>query len=311
MQTEEFFLFDTVNTITAPALDPDTMTAVKNACLRYEKLFSRFDEQSQLFRINNAHGAPVDVDSELAQFIKTSLAYCEASNGLFDITMGSVTRLWNFKNGTIPAKDDVHAALEHVNWRGVHVNGSTVQLADPEACLELGGIAKGYIADGVLDVLARHGVEHAIVNLGGNVAVMGGRPDGTPWQVGLRQPIASHGIPVTATFAAVGVASGSVVTSGVYERAFTSDGKAYHHIIDPRTGFPAESDVVSATVVSHTSLEGDGYSTSLILMGVEGALQFAAQHPEIDIVLVDTQGRVFATPGIGNRVPFRLLNSKK
>ena len=196
MQTEEFFLFDTVNTITAPALDPDTMTAVKNACLRYEKLFSRFDEQSQLFRINNAHGAPVDVDSELAQFIETSLAYCEASNGLFDITMGSVTRLWNFKNGTIPAKDDVHAALEHVNWRGVHVTDSTVQLDDPDACLELGGIAKGYIADGVLDVLARHGVEHAIVNLGGNVAVMGGRPDGTPWQVGLRQPIASHGIPV-------------------------------------------------------------------------------------------------------------------
>ena len=184
MQTEEFFLFDTVNTITAPTLDPNTRTAVKDACLRYEKLFSRFDGQSQLFRINNAHGAPVDVDSELAQFIKTSLAYCEASNGLFDITMGSVTRLWNFKNGTIPAKDDVHAALEHVNWQGVRVTDSTVQLDDPDACLELGGIAKGYIADGVLDVLAHHGVEHAIVNLGGNVAVMGGRPDGTPWQVG-------------------------------------------------------------------------------------------------------------------------------
>ena len=187
MQTEEFFLFDTVNTVTAPALDADAMAAVKTACLRYEKLFSRFDEQSQLFRINNAHGAPVDVDPELAQFIETSLAYCEASGGLFDVTMGSVTRLWNFKNGTIPAKGDVRAALAHVNWRGVHVNGSTVQLDDPEACLELGGIAKGYIADGVLDVLARHGVEHAIVNLGGNVAVMGGRPDGR-WACASRSP---------------------------------------------------------------------------------------------------------------------------
>lgn len=104
--------------------------------------------------------------------------------------------------------------------------------------------------------------------------------------------------------------SGSVVTSGVYERAFTSNGKAYHHIIDPRTGFPAESDVISATVISRTSLEGDGYSTSLILMGVEGALQFAEQHPEIDIVLVDVRGRVFATPGIGDRVPFRLLSNE-
>ena len=311
MQTEEFFLFDTVNTITAPTLDADAMAAVKDACLRYEKLFSRFDEQSQIYRINNAHGEPVHVDPELAQFIKTALTYCETSGGLFDITMGSVTRLWNFKNGTVPAENDVRAALAHVNWQGVRVTGSTVQLADSETCLELGGIAKGYIADGVLDVLARHGVEHAIVNLGGNVAVMGGRPDGAPWQVGLRQPVASHGIPVTASFAAMGVTSGSVVTSGVYERAFTSDGRAYHHIIDPRTGFPAESDVVSATVVSRTSLEGDGYSTSLILMGVEGALQFAAQHPEIDIVLVDVQGRVFATPGIGDRVPFRLMNSER
>lgn len=311
MQTEEFFLFDTVNTITAPALDPDTMAAVKDACLRYERLFSRFDEQSQLYRINNAHGAPVNVDPELARFIETALSYCEASGDLFDITMGSVTRLWNFKNGTIPNERDARAALAHVDWRNVHVTGSTVQLADPEACLELGGIAKGYIADGVLEILANHGVKHAIVNLGGNVAVMGGRPDGTPWQVGLRQPIASHGTPVTASFAVVGLMSGSVVTSGVYERAFTSNGKAYHHIIDPRTGFPAESDVISATVISRTSLEGDGYSTSLILMGVEGALQFAAQHPEIDIVLVDTQGRIFATPGIGNRVPFCLLNSEK
>lgn len=311
MQTEEFFLFDTVNTITAPILDTSTMAAVKDACLRYERLFSRFDEQSQLYRINNAHGAPVNVDPELARFIETALSYCEASGDLFDITMGSVTRLWNFKNGTIPNERDARAALAHVDWRNVHVTGSTVQLADPEACLELGGIAKGYIADGVLEILANHGVKHAIVNLGGNVAVMGGRSDGTPWQVGLRQPIASHGTPVTASFAVVGLMSGSVVTSGVYERAFTSNGKAYHHIIDPRTGFPAESDVISATVISRTSLEGDGYSTSLVLMGVEGALQFAEQHPEIDIVLVDVRGRVFATPGIGDRVPFRLLNSEK
>ena len=310
MQTEEFFLFDTVNTVTAPALDSSTMAAVKAACLRYEKLFSRFDEQSQLFRINNAHGAPVDVDPELARFIETALSYCEASGDLFDITMGSVTRLWNFKNGTIPNERDARAALTHVDWRNVHVTGCTVQLTDPEACLELGGIAKGYIADGVLEILANHGVKHAIVNLGGNVAVMGGRPDGAPWQVGLRQPIASHGTPVTASFAAVGLMSGSAVTSGVYERAFTSSGKAYHHIIDPRTGFPAESDVVSATVISRTSLEGDGYSTSLILMGVEGALQFAEQHPEIDIVLVDVRGRVFVTPGIGDRVAFRLLGNE-
>ena len=292
MQTEEFFLFDTVNTITAPALDPDTMAAVKNACLRYEKLFSRFDEQSQLFRINNAHGAPVDVDSELAQFIKTSLAYCEASNGLFDITMGSVTRLWNFKNGTIPAKSDVHSALEHVNWRGVHVTDSTVQLADPDACLELGGIAKGYIADGVLDVLAHHGVEHAIVNLGGNVVTHGVKPNGAKWKIGVQDPKRKDGI-----LGAIQLGNASAVTSGVYERCFERDGTLYHHILDPRTGMPVETDAAGVTVVADASLDAEGFSTTLVALGIKEGAAFVDAHPQIrSAYFVDHHDRVIQVP---------------
>jgi thiamine biosynthesis lipoprotein len=310
MDTREFFLFDTVNTVAAPVLSDETMAAVESACLRYEKLFSRFDEGGELYRVNHARGREVEVDPELACFIARALDYCAASDGLFDITMGAVTRLWDFKHGTVPAEDDVRAALSHVDWRGVHVGEASVRLDDPEAVLELGGIAKGYIADGVLDVLANRGVDHAIVNLGGNVAVRGGRPDGTPWQVGLRQPLASHDMSILQSFAVVGVTNGSVVTSGVYERAFERDGRSYHHILDPRTGFPARTDVVSATVISPTSLDGDGYSTTLVLMGVDRALEFALARPDLDIVLVDDHGQVLATPGVGERIPFRLVDGQ-
>lgn len=310
METREFFLFDTVNTVTAHVLTDETMAAVTKACKRYEKLFSRFDEEGELYRVNHAQGRAVEVDPELASFIGTALGYCAASEGLFDITMGAVTRLWDFKHEHVPDDADVKAALSHVDWRGVHVGEASVQLDDPEAVLELGGIAKGYIADGVLDVLADCGVDHAIVNLGGNVAVRGGRPDGTPWQVGLRQPLASRDMPIMQSFAVVGMTSGSVVTSGVYERAFTCGGRTYHHILDPRTGFPAKTDVVSATVISDTSLDGDGYSTTLILMGVDRALAFALDHPELEVVLVDHRGQVLATPGVGERIPFRLTGGQ-
>lgn len=306
METREFFLFDTVNTVTAPVLTDETMAAVTQACQRYERLFSRFDEEGELYRVNHARGRAVEVDPELAAFIGTALSYCEASEGLFDITMGAVTRLWDFKRGRVPDESDVRKALCHVDWRGVRVGQASVQLDDPSACLELGGIAKGYIADRVLDVLGAQGVEHAIVNLGGNVAVRGGRPDGSPWQVGLRQPLASRDMPLMQSFAVVGMMSGSVVTSGIYERAFERGGRSYHHILDPRTGFPAQTDVVSATVISDTSLDGDGYSTTLILMGVDRALSFSLEHTELEVVLVDDRGQVLATPGVGERIPFRL-----
>lgn len=307
MQSLDFSLFNTLNTIRASTTDEDLLTDVKRRCRKWERLFSRFDPESELYRINDAKGKPVNVDPELASFIESALGYCAEVDGLFDITMGAVTRLWDFGNKVIPDKGTVSEALEHVDYRKVHVDGTTVCLEDPEAVLELGGIAKGYIADGIINILKEHGVEHSLVNLGGNVAVSGGREDGEPFGVGIRQPAPSMEAGIESVFAAVRLTDGSVVTSGIYERMFVQDGRLYHHILDRRTGFPAKTDVVSATIVSSRSLDGDGYSTALVLMGADAALQFAMDHPGLEVIIVTNEGEVLATPGIGTTYPFQMI----
>lgn len=307
MVSREFFRFNTTNTISAETDDASIIDRAVAWCDRCELLLSRVDPASELFRLNHARGVPTDVDPGLATFIDTALAYCRATDGLFDITMGSATQLWDFKRQTIPNPDDLAAALRHVDYRNVAVTGSTVTLHDPLACVDLGGIAKGHIADGILALLRESGVERALVNLGGNVAVMGGKPDETPWRVGIRKPFPSSALPMLDSFACVSVRDGSVVTSGIYERAFERDGTLYHHILDPRTGFPAQTDLLSATVVSRASLDADGFTTALVIMGADRALAFAESHPSLEAVLVTNEGDVLATSGIGSDIPFELL----
>ena len=263
MVSRNFFRFNTTNIISAETDNEDILDEAVEWCDRYELLFSRVDPASELFRLNSAEGRPTAVDAELAAFIETALSYCREVDGLFDVTMGSATQLWNFKDCMIPARDDVAAALRHVDYRGVIVNDAVGTLRDPLACVDLG----------------ERGVEHALVNLGGNVAVMGGKPDGAPWRVGVRRPLPSSSMPLLDSFAVLALRDGSAVTSGIYERAFEQDGKLYHHILDPRTGFPAETDLLSATVVAQSSLDADGYTTALIMMGADRALAFAEQHP--------------------------------
>ena len=148
MVSRNFFRFNTTNIISAETDNEDILDEAVEWCDRYELLFSRVDPASELFRLNSAEGRPTAVDAELAAFIETALSYCREVDGLFDVTMGSATQLWNFKDCMIPARDDVAAALRHVDYRGVIVNDAVVTLRDPLACVDLGGIAKGYIADG-------------------------------------------------------------------------------------------------------------------------------------------------------------------
>lgn len=307
MLSRDFFRFNTTNTISADTDDSSIIDAAITWCDRCEFLFSRVDPESELFRLNHAEGRPTEVDPELAAFIETALTYCARAEGLFDVTMGSATQLWDFKRQVIPAHEDVVAALQHVDYRGIAVDGVSVTLRDPLACVDLGGIAKGYIADGILSLLHERGVEHALVNLGGNVAVMGGKPDGTPWSVGIRKPFPSSSLPLLDSFASVAVRDGSVVTSGIYERAFEQDGTLYHHILDPRTGFPAQTDLLSATIVSRTSLDADGFTTALVIMGADRALAFAENDPALEAVFVTNEGDVLATSGIGEDIPFEML----
>ena len=320
IKTHNMQAFHTVCTFTVYGFDeaPALFKEIAKECQRYEYLFSHTLNKSSLVRLNNAAGKAVEVEPELAELIQAALAYCEETDGAFDITVGPLVALWNapaikqvLRAGQAAHPEGIAEACEHVDWRRVHVEGTTVSLDDPESSIVLGGIAKGYIADKLCEFMVKRGVQHGFVNLGGNVAVFGGKPadegSTSPFTVGLRKPQPSSA-GEEAAFAAVQIENGAVVTSGIYERGLVShDGSIFHHILDPRTGMPAETDVVSASLICESALEADAYATALVVMGMDRARAFAEQFPACEAVLVSTGGEVHITSGMGTKIPFQLL----
>lgn len=288
-----FFAFDTVCVI-GGVMSREVLDEASSRCLEFEQLFSRTLEGSDVWCINSAGGRTVEVASETADVIDRSLRYSAESDGLFDITIGAVSELWDFKQGVVPTSEAIERALAHVDYRRVRVEGSSVTIDDPQARIDLGGIAKGYIADDIVALLAARGVESAYVNLGGNVKVLGPKADGTPWVIGVRDPQDESGSGVVATIESTG---GSLVTSGLYERRFEQGGRAYWHILDPRTGYPAESDIVSASIYSEQSIDGDGFTKPLFMLGAEGALAFVDAHPGLQACLVASDGELLFSEG--------------
>ena len=288
-----FFCFDTACAI-GGVMPQHVLDAAVERCRGFEQTLSRTILTSDIGRINAAAGATVEVAPETAELIARALEYCQASHGLFDITIGAVSSLWDFKKGIVPTQEQIEAALPHVGYACVEVDGHTVTLADPQAKLDLGGIAKGYVADVLVSQLVDAGVTSAYVNLGGNVKVLGTKPDGSPWRVGVRDPHPNAS--ETDSIARVSLEGGSVVTSGLYERRFERDGSAYWHILDPRTGYPVQSDLVSATIVSEQSIDGDGFTKPLFMMGKEQALLWAADQAELRVLLVGADESINMSP---------------
>lgn len=290
--TRTFFAFDTAVMLKA-CCSQDTMDQAEELCAYFESLFSRTVDSSDVARVNAAGGAPVQVASETADLVKKALAYCEESGGLFDITIGAVSSLWDFKAGIVPDADELAEAVKHVDYRAVTVEGSTVALADPQAKLDLGGIAKGYIADALCSHFERAGCDCGFVNLGGNVKTIGCKPDGSPWKVGVQDPNDAQG----SIIASLDAAGTSIVTSGLYERQFELDGERYWHILDPRTGWPVRSDVLSATIVSSASIDGDGYTKPLFMMGADEALAWINAKDGIEGLVVNSAGASLLSTG--------------
>ena len=199
-----FRAFDTVCAVSAD-VDAAALREIEALCARYELLLSRFNPESRLFALNAAAGEWVDVGNELATVLRVALGYCERTDGLFDITMGDVCRLWDFKRGVVPDDAAIAEALAHVDWRNVQVEGTQARIIDPQTTIDLGGMAKGYIADRVIDLLKHCGATSGVINLGGNVACLGSKPDGSAWNVGLRAPVPSGGSLQAASFASVPV----------------------------------------------------------------------------------------------------------
>lgn len=271
------------------------MDSLSERCNYFESKFSRTIATSDIGRVNAAGGAPVEVAPETADIISKALVYCEESGGLFDISIGALTTLWDFKEGIVPSAEALAEGVKHVDYAKVRVEGTTVTLLDPAAKLDLGGIAKGYIADDLCAMLADAGCDSGFVNLGGNVKTVGRKPDGAPWHVGIQDPNDAEGVVVAAVYAQAEGAS--VVTSGLYERQFTKAGRSYWHILDPKTGYPVETDLVSATIVSDASIDGDGFTKPLFMMGHDKALEWMEGQPGIEGLVVGMDGAITQSSG--------------
>lgn len=267
-QTITGIYFDTVIEIEVWGASDDILEQCKTLCEQYENMFSTEIETSEISQINTAGGNPVTVSDETIELLEKGLYYSELSGGKFDITIAPLSRLWNFNeehNGTLPDVSAIEEALTHVNYKNVQISGNMVTLTDPDAMIDLGGIAKGYIADQLKSYLLSEGIEHALINLGGNILAVGSKYDGSDFTIGIQKPFDETGEPITT----LEINDLSVVSSGTYERYFEIDGTIYHHILDPATGYPYQNGLLQVTIISEKSVDGDGLSTSCFALGLE------------------------------------------
>ena len=292
------FYFDTVIEIEA-ACSQDVLADVESRLNYFENKFSRTIEGSDISNINEAGGEPVEVCEETADVIKKAIEYSEESDGLFDVTIGAVSSLWDFVEGVKPSDEEIAEAVKHVDYHTISVDGTTVTLADPKAKLDLGGIAKGYVTDDVVQMLLDAGCESACLSLGGNVYVMGPSFDGDEWNVGVQDPNGVYDDSV----ASLATRDMSVVTSGLYERYFEEDGVMYYHILDPKTGYPVETDLESVSITSESSTAADAYATILFLMGHDAAVDFVESDERFpDGIFIDDDDQITTSEGSGFEV---------
>lgn len=281
----ELYLYDCKNS-------DEVFTRIFKLCAHYEKLFSAHDEESEISKLNDANGVPMELSDETVELIRYGINFAESSNGLFDITCGALTSLWDFtgESAVPPSEEDISKALATIGYENILISGNTVSLKNG-ARIDLGGIAKGYVADRLKEELVGMGVKSAIINLGGNVLTVGDKL-GSPFKVGVRSPFDTSKDIVIAQ-----VSDMSVVTAGSYERSFEYGGETYHHILDLCSGMPARNDLVSVTIFSDSSLDGDAYATTCFLLGADEGLAFVESLDGIEALFITESGELLRSSG--------------
>lgn len=254
-------------------------------CEDMEKTFSRTRGDSELYQINHRIENTVEVSAEIAELVSLGLEYYEKSGGKFDITVAPLSDLWDFKseNAKVPPSKDIEAALEKVDASKVHVDGKVLTFDGDDTMIDLGALVKGYAADKLREYLTENGVESGIINLGGNVLTIGGKPDGAgAWRIGIQKPFDS----LSSTIAVVEVENQTVVSSGIYERYFEQDGVLYHHILDPDSGYPIQNDIWGVSVICESSLLGDVLSTTCLTLGIDESIKLIDSMEGVEAIFV-------------------------
>ena len=290
-----FFAMDTVMDFTIYG-ESGLIDQSESLIASLESLVSVTDANSELYAINQTGSGTLT--GKASSLMEQALEICRRTDGALDLSIYPIVRAWGFTTGSyqVPDEAEIQALLPLVDYRKIQYDAADGDVTLPVGMkIDLGSVAKGYAGQLVAQMLREHGVQSALLNLGGNVQTVGAKPDGSPWQIGIKDPQGEDAMMV------LSVEDQAVVTSGGYERYFEQDGQTYWHIMDPSTGAPAHSGLISVTIIGPCGLRCDGLSTALFVMGREKAAAHWAAHQDYEAVLVDESGTIWLTPGLKDR----------
>lgn len=293
----DLFAMDTYMTVTAyGARAQEAVDRAAEEIERLDGLLSASENGSEVFRVNEDGGGRLSEDG--AYLVERALEMYESTDGAFDIAIYPVMKAWGFTDGAfkVPLRDTLAELLPLTDAGEIRFDKKSgeVSFGMGGMKIDLGGIAKGYTSGRIMDIFRACGVKSGLVNLGGNVQVLGAKPDGSLWRVAVQDPDDAR-----QAMGVVAVKDRTVITSGGYERYFEEGGVTYHHIIDPRTGYPADSGLASVSVISADGTLADGLSTSFFIMGAKKASEYWRAHSgEFDMILITDSDQIYVTEGI-------------
>ena len=266
-----------------------------NMCSHYEDLFDKNKDTSDIAKINKSAEKPVSVDTDTISLISEAIKYSKMSDGRFDITINPVTALWDFheENGHIPSDEKLKEAVSKVDYHNISVdqNNMTVSVK-AGTTIDAGAVAKGFIADRIAEYLSGCNVSGAIINMGGDIRLVGSKPDKTPFNIGINDPFDKGTVATSLVLSDTAVA-----TSGTYERCFTINGKKYHHILDTDTGYPVKTDIESVTIITESAADADCLCTICIIEGSDEAIKLIENTEGVEAVFILTDGSMKVTSG--------------
>ena len=262
-----------------------------------ESLWSVTEETSEIYQANHSGGQTASLSDTTVDLLSFTLEMAEKTGGVLDPTIYPVLTAWGFTTDKkqVPSQEEIARLLEKVDYSRIQLEGNLLTV--PEGMeLDLGAVGKGYAGDLVAEKLKEYGIESAILSLGGNIQAVGSRPDGADWRIGIRAPWTESYLGI------LEISDAAVVTSGAYENYFEDEaGNLYWHILDPATGYPADSGLSSVTIIGEEGRMCDALSTALFVMGREGAARYWQDNPGFEMILVDNSGQVWVTEGLEGR----------
>lgn len=296
----QMFAMDTFiqATVYGSALDADALLEIMRNVSRLEALLSTTSPDSEISAVNAAQGESIPVSADTLAVLKTVLEVSGETGGAFDVTAYPLVKAWGFTQDEfrVPDGEELESLLDRVDYNQIILSDEAISVP-AQTEIDLGGIAKGYTGDVLTAALREKGVNSALLSLGGNIAVIGRKQDGSLWKIGVRDPLGSPD-----SIGYLQIEDANVITSGGYERYFVDeDGNVRWHIIDPKTGYPAQSGLISVTVVGKNGAKCDALSTALFVMGADKASAYLSAHPEFEAILIREDGSLLLTNGLKDR----------